>query len=182
MILVSHHLYFTTPVRFPKEKIVLRINVAWMKNKRELLSILRTLEHDIYLDYPQGRTKPPRPTLTLEEAIEIAHAFPAIKYFAVSNVEEPEKIYAIKKRLPASIEVVPKIETEKGVKNMPGIIDRLDTKHVMLDKEDLYVDVGKDSKRFEKLVETARQKAQQAHIELLELHGVVFLPYQKRRT
>src|SRR3989344_4265445 len=181
MLLVSHYLHFKAPVKFPKEKVVLRINVAWMKNKAELLRILRALEHDVYLDYPQGRSKPPRPTLSLKEAIAFAHKFPKVNYFAVSNVEDPEKIYAIKKQLPDYIEVVPKIETEKGVKNMRKIIDRLGTKHVMLDKEDLYVDVGRNSKKFEKLVELARAQGKAARINLLELHGVVFLPYKHKR-
>lgn len=181
MILVSHYLHFTTPVEFPKKHVVLRINVAWMKNRTELLRVLNSLEHDIYLDYPQGRTKPPKPVLSLHEVIDIAHKFPKVKYFAVSNVEVPKKIRAIKDRLPARIEVVPKIETEKGIANIRKIIDTLNTKHVMLDKEDLYVDVKRDSKKFEQLITKARDAAKKAHINLLELHGVVFLPYKAKR-
>ena len=181
MLLVSHYLHFTTPVKFPREHVVLRINVAWMKDRAELIRILKSLKHDIYLDYPQGRSKPPRPKLSLEEAIKIAHQFPTVKYFAVSNVEDPKKIKAIKDQLPAHIEVVPKIETEKGIKNMRKIIDAIRTTNVMLDKEDLYVDVKRDSKKFDALVKEARTKAKAAKINLLELHGVVFMPYKSGR-
>lgn len=179
MLLVSHYLLSATPIDFPKESVVLRINVAWIKNKNELLSLLKKMKHDVYLDYPQGRSKPPRPKLTLNEAISIAHKFPNIKYFAVSNVEEPEAIFAIKSQLPPHIEVVPKIETKLGVKNMQAIIRKLGTKYVMLDKEDLYIDVNRNSKTFENLVASARKQAIREGINILELHGVVFLPYKK---
>ncbi len=180
MILVSNHLLSTTPVIFPKETVVIRINIAWIKTKQELVRLLKSIEHDVYLDYPQGRSKPPRPVLTIDEAIEMAHKFPHVKYFAVSNVENPQKIFDIKSRLPAHVEVVPKIETATGVKNMLAIIKKLDTNYVMLDKEDLYSDIQRNSKRFATLVETARRKAKEANIDLLELHGVVFAPYKKR--
>lgn len=179
MLLVSHHLLFKTTVDFPKDKVVLRINVAWIKHKKELVKLLSELQHDIYLDYPQGRSKPPRPSLTLSEVIELVHKFPNVKYFAVSNVEDPKKITAIKKKLPAYVEVVPKIETDLGVRNMPEIIKALGTKYVMLDKEDLYIDVKRNAKKFENLITLARNSAKKAKINLLELHGVVFLPYTK---
>ncbi len=179
MILVSHHLLFTTPVEFPEETVVLRINIAWMKNKAELVKLLRGLKHDIYLDYPQGRSKPPRPKMSLEEALALVPQFPNIKYFAVSNVEDPKKIAAIRAKLPPQVELVPKIETEAGVKNMCGIVSAIGTKYVMLDKEDLYVAVKRDSGKFNRLVELARAKAAQSRINILELHGVVFLPYRK---
>lgn len=181
MILVSHYLYLKGKhIGLPQDKVVLRVNVAWIKNKKALLKLLSKLNHDIYLDYPQGRTKPPRPTITLDSAIEIAHRFPKIKYFAVSNVEDPVAIGEIKSKLPDRVEVVPKIETALGVQNLKQIVKKLGTGHVMLDKEDLYVDVGKNSKRFEKLVELARKKTAQTGATLLELHGVVFLPHKNK--
>ncbi|OGF63334.1 hypothetical protein A2662_02520 [Candidatus Giovannonibacteria bacterium RIFCSPHIGHO2_01_FULL_45_33] len=179
MLLVSHYLLSATPIDFPKESVVLRINVAWIKDKKELLALLGKIKHDVYLDYPQGRSKPPKPKMTLGETIAVAHQFPHIKYFAVSNVEDPKAIFAIKSKLPAHIEVVPKIETRLGVKNMQTIIRKLRTKYVMLDKEDLYIDVNRNSKAFEKLVANARKKAYLEGVNILELHGVVFLPYKR---
>ncbi|MDP2669422.1 MAG: aldolase/citrate lyase family protein [bacterium] len=178
MLLVSHYLLSATPIDFPKESVVLRINVAWIKNKKELLALLGKIKHDVYLDYPQGRSKPPKPKMTLGETIAVVNQFPNIKYFAVSNVEDPEAIFAIKSKLPEYVEVVPKIETKLGVKNMEKIVRRLGTKYVMLDKEDLYIDVNRNSKAFENMVASARKKAHETDINLLELHGVVFLPYK----
>ena len=91
--------------------MVARVNVAWLDTQDELRKVIGKLRHDIYLDYPQGRTKPPKPRISLDETIAIAHQFPHIKYFAISNVEEPEGIMDIKKRLPEYIEIIPKIET-----------------------------------------------------------------------
>ena len=179
MLLVSNHLLLTTPIVFPAETVVVRINIAWVRDKKELARLLRTTPHDIYLDYPQGRTKPPVPRLSLEDAIVFAHTFPNVKYFAVSNVEDPENIYAIKSRLPAHIEVVPKIETAVGIRNLERIVKKIRAKYVMLDKEDLYLDIDRNPKRFDTLVQSARKKALRSGTTLLELHGVVFLPHKK---
>src|SRR3989344_3225173 len=100
MIIVSNFVLEKNHFPLPAH-VVVRVNVAWIKTKEELEQVLEGITHSIYLDYPQGRSKPPRPTLSLEETIEFAHLFPHVKYFAVSNVEDPEAIYEIKLRLPA---------------------------------------------------------------------------------
>lgn len=178
MIIVSHHLLKKTAINFPEDHVVMRINVAWMKNKEELMESLERIAHDIYLDYPQGRTKPPKPTIKLEEVIEIIPSYEQIKHFAVSNVEEPEKINEIKVRLPEKVNLVPKIETKAGIENLGEIIDKIGATHIMLDKEDLYIDVNKDHEVFEKLIEKARKTCKEKGVKILELQGVVFSPHE----
>src|ERR1700739_3376009 len=99
MIVVSNHLFATTHVKFPSD-IVVRVNLAWMKDKATALKTLKSIKHDVYLDYPQGRSKPPRPTLTLDEALGIAKKFKNVKYFAVSNVEEPNEVKKLRAKIP----------------------------------------------------------------------------------
>lgn len=173
MIVVSNHLFSRTHVKFP-EDIVVRVNLAWMKDLKNATEVLSKIKHDVYLDYPQGRSKPPRPNLTAEQALALAKKFKNVKYFAVSNVEEPTEVQKLRATLPTHIEFVPKIETKRGVKNLPAIIKAGRIKYAMLDKEDLYIDVGRDQDVFEILNDAARGHAKAAGITLLELQGVVF--------
>ena len=154
--------------KMPIEKdTIIRINLAWIKSYEEAVEVITSCKNEIYLDYPQGRTKPPVPVITLDEAIELSK-FDNIKYFAVSNIETVEQIDAIRNRL-GDIEFVPKIETKKGVLNLDEIIDA-GIKTIMLDKEDLYTDVNANQDEFNELVEIARSK----DIKVLELKGVIF--------
>lgn len=177
MLIVSHYLLDKIDATFP-EHMVVRVNVAWLETNDELEKVLGKLKHDIYLDYPQGRTKPPVPQINLEDAIAVAHQFPRVKYFAVSNVEEPEGIFDIKKRLPGHIEMIPKIETELGVRNLENIALKTGIRSIMFDKEDLYIDVNRDSGKFDELVGLARNTCKKLGVDILELHGVVFLPFK----
>ena len=173
MIILSNNLLGKDHFPIPAH-VVIRVNVAWVKTMEELEHILQECTHDIYLDYPQGRSKPPRPTLNLEEVIQCAHRFPNVKYFAVSNVEDPHHIHAIKVRLPARVDLIPKIETKKGIKNLEQIIEKIAAKYIMLDKEDLYVDIARDAALFDELIALARKKTERAGAQVLELEGVVF--------
>lgn len=179
MLIISHYLLDKIDAVFP-DHMVARVNVAWLETKDELEKVLAKLKHDIYLDYPQGRTKPPVPQISLDDAIEAARKFPRIKYFAVSNVEDAEGILDIKKRLPPHIEMIPKIETARGVLNLENIVHAAKIRSIMFDKEDLYIDVNRDSQKFGELVEFARQKSKNLGVNILELHGVVFLPFKHR--
>lgn len=178
MVIVSNHLLEKTKIEFSQEHVVIRINVAWIRTKEELTNLLGKIKHEIFLDYPQGRSKPPRPTLSLDETIELIPRFSNIKYFAVSNVEDPIAVAKIKACLPNSVELVPKIETKIGIEMLSEIIDSIDTKHIMLDKEDLYTNVGLDQVLFEALVEQARQTCKKKGVADLELQGVVFAPHE----
>lgn len=174
MLIISHNLLSKEKFEFPDHAVV-RVNIAWLNSLDELVGVLSNVTHDVYLDYPQGRTKPPRPKLGMDEALAVALRFANVKYFAVSNVDDPEAIHAIRRRLPARIELVPKIETKKGVENIEAIVQKIGTAYVMLDKEDLYIDIDRDGAVFERLVEEAREKCRQCGVKLLELQGVVFL-------
>lgn len=171
MIIVSNHLS-TIGMKFSDDTII-RINLAWAKDFTDAEKILQDWEGwEIYLDYPQGRTKPPKPNITLEQAIELSIMYD-VEYFAVSNVEKVEDVEQIYSSILVDTELVPKIESEVGVRNMPAIAS-LGIKFMMLDKEDLYTDVGNDSIKFDELTQLARTQAKDLGIKLLELQGVIF--------
>ena len=178
MVIVSNHLLEKTKIKFPTEYVVIRINVAWIQTKEELLKLLGNIKNDIFLDYPQGRSKPPRPVLTLEETIELIPQFSNIKYFAVSNVEDPQALDDTKARLPKNVEIIPKIETKRGIEMLEDIINKVGIKYIMLDKEDLYTNVDHDQEIFESLVQKARQICKNKGVSDLELQGVVFAPHE----
>jgi pyruvate kinase len=173
MIIVSNYLLQTTDLVFP-EHAVIRLNLAWVKSKEHAIETLKGIKHEVYLDYPQGRTKPPLPIVSFEDAIEIAKMFPNVKYFAVSNVEDEAAIGKIRVALPPHIHLVPKIETQRGIKNLTTIMQGARTNYFMLDKEDLYMDVNRDRDLFLSLIEEARAKSKEINVVLLELQGVVF--------
>lgn len=178
LVVVSNHLLQKTAIVFPRKRVVIRVNVAWIPNKVRLKDVLSNTKHDIFLDYPLGRSKPPRPKIPLDYVIEQTHAFPHVKFFAVSNVEDPVAIAKIKARLPQGMELVPKIETKKGVERLPRIIDSIEAKHIMLDKEDLYVNVHHNQAVFDRLVKMARTSCKKRRVGVLELQGVVFARHE----
>ncbi|MBI5469885.1 hypothetical protein HY968_00990 [Candidatus Kaiserbacteria bacterium] len=173
MIIVSNHLFNTTDLLFPRN-VVVRVNLAWIKDLETAHSVLKKIKHDVYLDYPQGRTRPPKPKLKLSDAINLAKKYKNVKFFAVSNIEDPVMAKKIRDTIPSRIEFVPKIETKRGVMNMLAIIKAARVKHAMLDKEDLYRDVYRDVAAYEKLIAEARMRAAEFNVALLELRGVVF--------
>jgi hypothetical protein len=161
MLVISNNLIGTMPI---SDKTIIRINLAWFKDTREVMDLLNNCKNFIYLDFPSGRTKPPKPRITLKEAIELTK-HPKVKYFAMSNCENEFDILEISNMI--GVEFIPKIETEKGVENMRNI-QNVGVKTFMLDKEDLYIDVGCDSDKYNELVEKARR------FNIIELQGVVF--------
>lgn len=166
-MIISNHLIGKMPI---PEDAIIRINLAWIKDKEEARKIIEETEHDIYLDYPSGRTKPPRPTISFSEAMDLANIFQdKVKYFAVSNIEDEYQVIGIKSRLPKSTEFVPKIETIRGVENIKRIAEEVNM--MMLDKEDLYVDAMGDTDLYLSLVDKVRN----CGAKVLELQGVVFI-------
>ena len=160
------------------EDAVIRINMAWVHSKEELIRVIENIkDRDIYLDYPQGRSKPPTPTLKIKDAYELMRKYDHIKYFAVSNIETVQNIQKIKAQLPERVEFVPKIETRQGVDNINRIID-CNIQTIMLDKEDLYVNVGNDNTEFFTLVDVMRKVCKNLKVTLLELEGVIFSEYK----
>lgn len=165
MLIISNNMIGRMPI---PDDAVIRINLAWVKSVKEVYDIVDKLKHNVYLDYPSGRTKPPKPSLNIADALELCN-IGKVKYFAVSNVESPDYLTVLVHAVPDGVEVVPKIETEEGVKNLPELM-KTGITQIMLDKEDLYVNVGADIERYEKLVEEVRN----CGIKVLELVGVCF--------
>ena len=85
MLLISQNL-LNYDMEFPKNT-VLRINLAWVGSLDELTKLLDQFTHDVFLDLPTGRKKPPNYRYSLSDLASIIQAYPIIKYFAISNVE-----------------------------------------------------------------------------------------------
>ena len=172
MILLSNHLL--TLDEFKKVKdVVVRINMAHVKDATELDKFV-SVNHDIFLDYPKGRTKPPVPSLSLMEAIDKVKQYKNIKYFATSNIEEVSEVNLICEMLPEGVSFVPKIETLRGVLNLNNLFNTGKINHIMLDSEDLYTDIGNDVELFSNLKDRVRKTCEDYEVKLLELYGVVF--------
>jgi hypothetical protein len=165
-MIISNNLVGKMPI---PDEAVIRINLAWIKSYEEANKIIEKSEHPIYLDYPDGRSKPPVPTISFKEAMSLADTTNKVKFFAISNAEDPKFLLALRYALP-DLEIVPKIETEEGVRILPEMV-KMGITTVMLDKEDLWVNVGADSEVFNELVDEVRKSG----MHVLELAGVVFI-------
>ena len=163
-MIISNNLLGKLPV--PDDAII-RVNLAWIKTLKEAKNIIKNSKHDIYLDYPSGRTKPPTPTLDIKDALELAKD-KKVKYFALSNAEDLAVLENIKNQLNAIF--VPKIETFEGVMNIPEMIE-MGIDHIMLDKEDLYIDCECDNAVYNTLLKNVRSHP----IKIFELQGVIFI-------
>ena len=154
--------------------LVVRINVAWQPNLSELQAIIDNSTHPIYLDYPTGRTKPPKPVIPLDGAIQLANTSHRVKYFAFSNAEDPEYIRGLRKLVRSSIKLVPKIETVKGVENLVAICVAAETDMVMLDHEDLYVNVNHNSADYNKAMDIVFKVGKENGIRVFKVQGIIF--------
>lgn len=172
MLVMSNHIT-TANLNIP-QKAVVRINVAWVKSRKELNKLLDNARNEVLLDYPSGRFKPPTPVLSLEEAIGIANDRGIITHFAISNAEDKDQVAHVRSLLDEEITLVPKIETEDGVKNVLDICDASQSLWVMLDKDDLYLNVSKDEIIFNGLLKNIEQVCKENNIHLLTLRGVIF--------
>jgi citrate lyase beta subunit len=172
MIVISNHVS-EIGMDYPESSII-RVNVAWLKSKEEADELLESLEGQrIWFDYPTGRTKPPKPKFSLQEAVEFTKKY-GVEYFAFSNAENGDFIKGLRSSVPENVKLVPKVETKKGIENLREILSSAKTDVIMLDKEDLYVDVGCDSDEFERLVSDCKEKCKELNATCLELKGVVF--------
>ena len=172
MILISNHLL--TLNEFKRvEDVVIRINMAHVKDIKELYRFIR-VDYDIFLDYPKGRTKPPVPTLNINDALEVMSQHENIKYFALSNIEDVSEVDTICDIIPDTVSFVPKIETLQGVLNLEKIFEGGRVKHIMLDSEDLYTNIKNDVPLYTNLIDRVKNSCDKYDIKLLELYGVVF--------
>ena len=172
MILLSNHL-LTLPEFKDIEDVIVRINMAHVKDIRELYRFVK-IDYDIFLDYPKGRTKPPVPTLDINDALEVMSRYKNIKYFATSNIEEVSEVDIICDIIPDTVSFVPKIETLQGVLNLEKIFKGDRVKHIMLDTEDLYTNIKNDVPLYTYLIDRVKKVCDKYDIKLLELYGVVF--------
>ena len=172
MILISNHL-LTLPEFEKVEDVVIRINMAHVRDMKQLRQFLNR-DCDIFLDYPKGRSKPPVPSLSFKDSLNVLGKYGNIKYFATSNIEEVTEVNLICDLLPEHTSFVPKIETLRGVLNLDRLFDTEKIKHIMLDGEDLYTDVKNDVELFLNLKERVKRICNEYNVELLELYGVVF--------
>lgn len=173
MILISNNMqkYMTLDAN-----VVIRINMAWVNDIAQLKDeIEQNADRNIFLDYPQGRSKFPKPTLEIEDAYELCNMYSNIKYFAVSNIETVKTILEVKSHLPEHVTFVPKIETLEGIKIFGRLVYDCGLTICMLDKEDLFTDVNKDNDEFFRCVEHMRKLCLGLGIRLLELEGVAFV-------
>ena len=69
MILLSNHLLTLSEFKNIKD-VVIRINMAYVKDIFQLEKFVN-IDYDIFLDYPKGRTKPPKPILHIPDALDI---------------------------------------------------------------------------------------------------------------
>lgn len=165
-----------TGMKLP-EGAVLRINLAWHK---DLVSVRRMIDEyrdrQIFLDIPIGRKKPPNHNHDIDQIAEIVNACANVAYVAISNVEVPGTIQHFVKVFKANL--VPKIESYKGIQSCREIIDILQYRPavIMLDHEDLYsnlVSLGKEDQYLEMvqlLIDACREK----HAHLLRVQGIIF--------
>ena len=172
MILISNHLLQIN--QFKKLKnVVVRINMAHVKDKMELEKFVN-VPYDIFLDYPKGRSKPPKPTLHIPDALEMMHTYKNIKYFAVSNIQTNSETEMLISTLPPTVSFVPKIETLRGVIKLDKILKNNPIDYIMLDGEDLYTDVQNDIKLYLQLKDRAGKTCKDNDVTMLELYGVIF--------
>jgi|TARA_B110000438_G_scaffold111952_1_gene109861 citrate lyase beta subunit len=186
MLIASQNLSnYGVPV--PKNTIF-RINLAWTNTLDELKTLLQKhKEHDIFVDLPIHRTKPPNNKYSLEDIIPIFQSNTNVKYLAISNVESFNDLKKYLDLLPSSITLIPKIESPTGVNNIEKIMNAIpsDQKIVMLDHDDLYSSMLKNhepSINFISYVNKLVEYCTKNNIILLRTIGVIFSDEEKRIT
>jgi len=174
MLIISQHAKLLH-IPFP-DYTVFRVNVAWVKSRKELFHLLGEIKNDVFLDFPEGRFKPPTPVLGFDDLLEAIEKFDNIKYFGMTNVKKAKNIIEMRKKIPERILLIPKIESREGVDNLEEIAGQLrkNENYIMLDKEDLYTDLKNHKELFEKYVRLVRDKSKRSNIKVIELQGVIF--------
>lgn len=167
---------------------IFRINLAWINNLDELKSLLEKHQsHEIFLDLPINRTKPPGNNYSLNDLVPIIKSNPNIKYFAISNVDSANYLKPYLQSLPKTLNIVPKIENAKGISNIAEIVNELTTpkKVIMLDHDDLYsslIKQNESSSKFKDYINNLINFCSTNNVTLLRTIGVVFSDDEKRVT
>ena len=172
MILVSNHLLRLDSIDIKPDNVI-RINCAWVDGAAGLEKAL-DIPYRVFVDYPTGRTKPPAPRLTLDEAIGIANRHSNVEFFAVSNAEDVDELFEIGLKLNSRIDLVPKIETKQGVFGIDEIVGAAGCSHIMLDKEDLWENAQRSATVYDGLMQSVREYCKDNEVAIFELSGVIF--------
>ena len=185
MILISQNLVnYDIPI--PKNA-VFRINLAWVNSIDQLKELLALhKKHDIFLDIPINRTKPPNNKYTFEQILKILNTSKNIKYFAISNVNESSDLEKFINDIPKHVSLVPKIESQKGVFNIKEITDMLgEKKIIMLDHDDLYSNLitnNEKPEKFKDYIIELTKFCQKNNVIMLRTIGVIFSDEETRNT
>ena len=177
LLLVSQNL-LNYGMEFPSNT-VLRINMAWVESIDSLKKMLDKFEHEIFLDLPTGRKKPPNYRYDMADLSFVIEAYPMIKYFAISNVETTSQIEDAYSFLPKNITLVPKVESIKGIKRIKKISNALvgEKRIMMLDHDDLFSNIISNNQSVEyyiELIEFLVNFCNSEKIVLLRTRGVIF--------
>ena len=170
------------------ENCVYRINLAWCDSLNELEEILnRHQGHNIFLDLPIGRIKPPNNKYSLEEIIPLMKQYQNVKYFAVSNVESKDDLKLFIELIPNETTIVPKIESPDAVDNIKSITESLpgSKKIVMLDHDDLFSSLirkNESKDKFKGYIQKLVKFCEENEIRLLRTVGVIFSDDEKRTS
>ena len=186
MIILSQNL---TNYNFPiPDDVIYRINLAWVNSLSEFVELLRKhSDYKIFIDLPIGRTKPPHNSYTFEELMPIMNENHNIKYLAISNVNTSNDITELISQLPSHVEIVPKIESPDGIKNIQNITDSMPylEKVVMLDHDDLFSSLtkkGESPSKFKEYINSLQNFCFENNVTLLRTIGVIFSDMEKRET
>ena len=183
MLIVSQNLSnYDIPI--PKNAIY-RINLAWINDLNELnLIVKKNHSHDIFLDLPKGRIKPPNNKYSIEDILPIIKSNSNIKYLAISNVEDANDVLKFTNIVPDHTSIVPKIESRNGIKKIQEIVAELnEEKVVMLDHNDLYSEIlrsGGNPKEFTDYIQKLVEFCSENDVKLLRTIGVMFADTEKR--
>lgn len=165
---------------------IFRINLAWVESIEVLTKLVeKHTTHDLFVDIPIGRTKPPNNKYSVSEIIPIVEKYHNIKYLAVSNVEKSSDFLQIQNQVPKRVTIVPKIESPQGIDNLPEILSHLQspTKVIMLDHDDLYTSLiknGKTPSDFKDYLIKLAQFCDKNNVVLLRTVGVIFSDKEKK--
>tara|TARA_A100001037_G_scaffold290888_1_gene304264 strand:+ start:126 stop:695 length:570 start_codon:yes stop_codon:yes gene_type:complete len=167
------------------DDVIFRINLAWINDLETLKKILEDHKnHNMFIDLPKNRTKPPNNRYSMNEIKPILETFSNVKYFALSNVDSAEYLAEYLEYVPKNIIIVPKIESPTGVKNIEEITSLLgDEKIIMLDHDDLYSSMLKkndDPENFQVYIQQLIDFCNKNNVTLLRTVGVMFADTEKR--
>ena len=154
--------------------LIVRINVAWCKNIKELKTIIENATHPIYCDYFMNRAKPPRSKIKLVDVIYLINKMPRVKHFSFSNAENPKEVKKLREQINKKIKLVPKIETVVGIQNVIDICKNAETDMIMYDHADLWIDVSSNTKNYNKFESLLLKKCKKNNIKVYKVQGVIF--------